>query len=541
MSDCVQMPAAFYSWSSSERWSRIWSRRAWTWPASRVSAKPAGPRKPWLLSCQKPPCGSWRRYGLLGVACSTSCICDERIAQADHLPVAATGSLRQQLHVWGRHATAVREGSLHVAREFWNCPEDMALSLKLGFIAAPRSQSSCLFRAAHLPAAGASVDLKQLLANSTQMLRPVRQDFTFTGMCFQCVPTCMASCALPVACQSIHCDALGSSMFAACMQACVPAICSNLLCCRWCSGQTHLILKHGQRGPDSTLLRHYSTTYAGVQLLGTFTLDSKWHLVAAARTSALYLMAWAADHPYRQCTLRTMTRDGALLKEHVFGDALDAGKALTSGWQNGSLLAVARTSSTFYVCSPGGHLQAISLARPAMPMGLLHHDISTCNQLAAICVNGQQAELLLVDLAQRRMLYWHSLHGLPSHGQASGSVVLALSSRNLAVWSHADELSRSSVSVLSTTLASSFVLPASRPSWDLLGKFLAVIERQVWLSVYAASGALHQTILLPHSLPGTEVGLFQWHSERSEVWCAGHRCYPNSDTQGCRALWIRRF
>ena len=93
------------------------------------------------------------------------------VMQAEHIPVAAGSSLHQQLHSWARHAAAVRTGSLQVAREACEHRTLLAVSPKLGQVAA-RCQDSGQVKVASLPAAGIRTGMQQLLRAEGQMLEP---------------------------------------------------------------------------------------------------------------------------------------------------------------------------------------------------------------------------------------------------------------------------------------------------------------------------------------------------------------------------------
>ena len=121
----------------------------------------------------------------------------------------------------------------------------------------------------------------------------------------------------------------------------------------------------------------------------------------------LYLRS--VDHENYHCDIRTVTRNGTLLSEHRLNTRRPLCRTLS---YDGSLLAVAKTSDTLYVCSPDGHLQPVSLGRPAVQSGGICTQVSTCNGLAAVCVIGEHgSEVLIVDLAQRSVLRRHDLPG----------------------------------------------------------------------------------------------------------------------------------
>ena len=98
------------------------------------------------------------------------------LTQGQHIPVDASGDLRQQLHNWARRAAAVRAGGLHVAREFSNFPHHSAVTPKLTAVAAHSAWGKYIAAVAPLPAEGRKVDVQQILqASGQQLLRPVRE------------------------------------------------------------------------------------------------------------------------------------------------------------------------------------------------------------------------------------------------------------------------------------------------------------------------------------------------------------------------------
>ena len=108
----------------------------------------------------------------------------DTIVQAQRLPAGQSGSMRQQLHSWAKHAAAVQGGSLHMARDFENCPaapESIAFSPELGYVAAvqlPQEEVDGFnaglidirLKVAPLPAAGPRVDIQKLLMTKGQKL-----------------------------------------------------------------------------------------------------------------------------------------------------------------------------------------------------------------------------------------------------------------------------------------------------------------------------------------------------------------------------------
>ena len=69
----------------------------------------------------------------------------------------------------------------------------------------------------------------------------------------------------------------------------------------------------------------------------------------------------------------------------------------------------------------------------------------------------------------------------------------------------------------------SFVIPnAYSPSWDMLGKYLAVTVDPGEVSVYDLAGSQLATINeLPELYSEFGSPMMQWHPNGGELWCAG--------------------
>ena len=292
--------------------------------------------------------------------------------------------------------------------------------------------------------------------------------------------------------------------------------------CRWCIGGTHLIVTSS----DYPSGIYNFSTYQGVQLINTF-MQSGQYQVAAASVGATVLHLADKQWPLAQCSIRTLLRDGTLLAEHC-NLAFSRGDIYESDWQGGSLLAIATSTETLYVCSPAGQLHTISLSRPAAQASQVCTQVSSHGQLAVVCIIGVQAEVLVVDLAQQHVSHRHSLPGPEDSSFQCRELVIAQSSRSVALsnFQHlvtGDEGRRvgENTIVLATSGsdAGCLVLPgASSLSWDLLGRFLA-LQTLSSLRVYDMAGTCLATCpRLPALLEYSRV---QWHSETSELMWMG--------------------
>ena len=227
--------------------------------------------------------------------------------------------------------------------------------------------------------------------------------------------------------------------------------------------------------------------YLNGQIVGRFMQPAYWLPVAAAAgASVLHFV----DTPYPGTGICTVTYDGTLLAHHSLATAFESCQTLTSGWQDGSLLVIAKTGDTLSVCSAGGQLQAISLDRPAAKPHEIHLRVSSCGGMAAICIMGQQPEVLLVDLARQRVTQRHGLPGAagwPSHFQlAQGSRSLAVSSAHKQYMLEIQDVHTQVIPTAGS--GAGFIIPgACSPCWDPLGRFLAVLT-STGVSVYSASG-----------------------------------------------------
>ena len=266
-----------------------------------------------------------------------------------------------------------------------------------------------------------------------------------------------------------------------------------------------------ERAPDNTKVSRFST-FLGVQLLNTFTQPLNFRLVAASAGAAV-LQFMAFDEAISRFSIRTVACDGTLLAGHVINNGLSTCETLTSGWQDGSLLLMANTSSAqLCICSASGGLQTINLGRPAPPAPCSLS--SSYNQLAAVCIIEQHAEVLIVDMARQCVTHRHGLPTFTSYDMASTMyLALAQSSRSLA-FCHCRSKSETSMLLATTALATmgtdhrSFVLPGM--STIHLGTCLAgswQCKRQL-----AYQSMLHQASASPRC---------GCHGLRSTLSCAG--------------------
>ena len=263
---------------------------------------------------------------------------------------------------------------------------------------------------------------------------------------------------------------------------------------------------------------HRFSTYLGGQLLGTFTLPSEFHcddICPGARV--MHFMTNAS-------VVRTVTRDGTLLAEHHLGRPVFLGPDLTSGWQDGSMLAVARTGETLFVCSPAGSLSAISLGRPAMDTLEICPHLSSCDALAAVCIIGLQSEVVFVDLSRQCVASRHALPiaaGVKCYEICQGALELAQSRHSLALCPcHGTD--RAEARALSISGEELFVIPdACSLSWDQLGIFLAVAIAQARVCVYNLTGSCVISFSGLRPLERRLGPLLQWQPGTTQLRCTG--------------------
>ena len=277
--------------------------------------------------------------------------------------------------------------------------------------------------------------------------------------------------------------------------------------------------------------------FLGLQLLNTFCFPEGESFIVEAATAGAAMLYMSNQHQLEPASdplcIRTVARNGSLLAEHLFNFALSFCQTLTSGWQEGSLLALAKTGETLFVLSPRGHLQAIGLGRPAAPADQLRIQASSCNGLAAVCFMGYQSEVLLVDLPQQCVTHRYGLPDAAVWEDSNMSLykypALAHSSRRLAYCFKEGGEHQTRVAGLGGHSAGleCFVLPGVwSPSWDWLGQFLAVLKpgslSTVWICVYSAAGTCLAS-LLPPMLDPCCLFQVQWQPERSELRCVGRQ------------------
>ena len=286
------------------------------------------------------------------------------------------------------------------------------------------------------------------------------------------------------------------------------------------------------------------STYLGIQLLGTFypTYSSSF-VAATAGATVLYFRGWCPS-------LSAIAGNGRLLGRHHFNVELKLCQTLTSDGPDGSLLAVAVTGTSLYICSPDGQLQAVCLERPAAPARQLDIQISNCDGLAAVCFLGLQPEVLLVNLARQCVTHRHSLSAAAVDYSTTSFVgaALARGSCNLALC-HAQPNGRLGTRVVAMSEAHGdsgshgllFVLAGAwSPSWDMLGRYLAVAGRQGRVSVYNASG-MRVASLRPCPEPGMMMRHVQWQHESSGLRCEGVKVSPCQDVRTRVSIWTCTF
>ena len=232
--------------------------------------------------------------------------------------------------------------------------------------------------------------------------------------------------------------------------------------------------------------------------------------------------------------VRTVTRDGTLLAEHLLPVISCFCESATIKWQDGSILAMAEAGNTLFVCSADGHLQPISLDRPAARPRDLSVRVSRCDGLAAVCIIGEQGvtsddstllqvEVLLGDLAHQRVtrrlvqasaIVEEHVDDYDAHtlleAQVQSSCQLAFSFRGCtAVHTR----------VLALERGVDFIIEgASSPSWDALGRFLAVCMAGGF-SLYSTAGCC----LASFQVAFATVPHVHWHPESCELLCKARR------------------
>ena len=131
---------------------------------------------------------------------------------------------------------------------------------------------------------------------------------------------------------------------------------------------------------------------------------------------------------------------------------------------------------------------------------LLWYQATSCNELAAVCIidDSDESEVLIVDLAQQSVASRHDLSSpaildIVSNSEADRSQrSVAQSSSHLAISigmsvAHIDQVHTTVLSITET--GAGFELPGVwSPSWDLLGRFLAVAT-PAGVSVYSIAGS----------------------------------------------------
>ena len=297
---------------------------------------------------------------------------------------------------------------------------------------------------------------------------------------------------------------------------------------RWCDAGLNLIvvtgvfraasLDHPEVHSDGEPTR--CSIYLGSDLLDTFVLPHTYHLVAAsAGASVLHFATDPQSNPDGLSSVRTVTRNGTILAEHLILTAWLECDRLTSGWQDGSLLAVASAGDNLYVCSAGGLLQVVSLGRPASKLHQNHVQVSSCNELAAVCIIGPQIEVLFVNLAQQCVVHRHILPAAcfdeeeefdPDESEEPDigyrRIVLAQSGHKVAFCGH-DGSKQTSLLVTTSGDARTFVLP--RPSthlgtrsagflqweWHRLAWLCTMLPASAWCHGSQQSTRLQQIIL----------------------------------------------
>ena len=359
-----------------------------------------------------------------------------------------------------------------MATEFHNCPVTVSISPKLDYVVAG---GDIITRVVALPSMGARLDLQELLLCWQKAAKSCCQSCRRTGRGL--ISGLPGAVKMPV----LHPLLLPPASQMHGTQCMPPVGNERMWARRWCPAGTHMILSCLERSPDSSELYQVST-YLGDQLISSFVRPSYCLVLAVAGGAVLHCVQTGRVHGGQWC-IRTVLCDGTLIAEHRASGAVDCCKMLTS---NGNLLAVASTGDMLFVCSADGHLQAISLGRPALQPGqnMIIIQVSSCKGLAAVCIIGEQPEVVFVDLAQQRVMHRHDL----PEAADSNRVELAQSSCSLALCHHHFGV-EPVIKVLATTeTGPAWLLSGAwRPAWDVLGRFLAVLT-PAGMSVYSASG-----------------------------------------------------
>ena len=281
--------------------------------------------------------------------------------------------------------------------------------------------------------------------------------------------------------------------------------------CRWCDAGTHLIL-YGYHGSERA---HRCSTYKDVQLLDSFTNETRRSLEAASAGAAVLL--FRCENGPNLAGIYTYSRDGRQLAQHLPCVGLFRCYEHTFGWQDESLLAMSMAGDTLHVCSPSGCLQIISLDRPAAQTDQVCVSLaSSCNGLAAVCIHGWRSEVVFVDLAKQHVTCRHALPGSMNVQVIDFSFLIAQCSRSVAI-SYDGHGVAAETRVISNTGTGLFVVHhACSPSWDLLGSFLAVLI-PAGLSVYSITGDCLATVTLRPAAGNWRGAEMQWLPESSQL------------------------
>ena len=312
--------------------------------------------------------------------------------------------------------------------------------------------------------------------------------------------------------------------------------------CRLCPAGTHLIVTSFQKtlADSTTVYRH--CIYKDHQLVAMIMRPAGHRLMAASAGASVLFFVSDQESLRSNCgSIRTVRHDGTLLSEHRI-DPISVPRRTDAYhmFQDGKFLALAASGVMLYVCSTDGSLQAISLDRSAVQPERFCIQASSCNGLAAVCIMGQQSEVLFVNLAQKCVVHRHDLPSTAiKYARPGEDLDLAQTSCSLAIC-HRDS---NETRVLATDGTSAgFVLPgALRPSWDLLGRFLAVVMLP-GVCVYDAKGTCLASLSMPSAVPSA-VGCAElhWQPDSSELMWMSHDFQPSYCGNASSSRSLLRF
>ena len=301
---------------------------------------------------------------------------------------------------------------------------------------------------------------------------------------------------------------------------------------RWCPDGTHLVVATREPGFHLRI-----STFHGTQLLGSFTRAANCRLEAvSARASSIFVGLYETTGVPRtlQSRVHPATPDGTVTARH---DVVPCSRWQLSG-DGSSLLGVSSTMEAIFVCLAAAGMQTIDLGRSASEPPSKGSRVSSRDGLAIVaCRKNPNPELLFVDLAGLCVVHRQAL--------PPQCLDIAQGSRSAALW-------KSRTSGQTTVVATStgaeagrqlFVVPGDElecVAWDALGRHLAVISPERWLSVYdGLSGA---ALAFWSSSPAVETRLplvsVRWLSGSAGLMC-GVLSHPQAGRTGAQVSGVR--